>query len=131
MEKERDREREGEGRGRERGRGGREREGEGGRRRERGRERWGEREGGREKEGVREKERRRRRRKSPNTLLHKDTDLSTSRLFYKSVLITNTATLNMSNKNTNNCGKLKYILRKEEEKNILLSKTSQHTNSAK
>ena len=31
-------------------------------------------------------------------------------------LMTNTATLNMSNKNTNNCGKLKYILRKRRGK---------------
>ena len=48
-----------------------------------------------------------------NTLLHKDKDLSTNQPFYKSVLdmMTNTATLNTSNKNTNNCGNLKYILR--------------------
>ena len=30
--------------------------------------------------------------------------------------MTNTATLNSSNKNTNNCGKIKCILRKEREK---------------
>ena len=30
-------------------------------------------------------------------------------------LMTNTATLNTSNKNTNNCGKLKYILRTKQK----------------
>ena len=43
--------------------------------------------------------------------------------------MTNTATLNTSNKNTNNRGKLRYILRKIKQ--VLLSKTSRHTNSAK
>ena len=42
--------------------------------------------------------------------------------------MTNTATLNTSNKNTNNCGKLKYILRTKQtnnKKELLLSKSSQ------
>ena len=51
------------------------------------------------------------RERESNTLLHKDKDLSTNRLFYKSVL--NDKTLNTSN-NTNNCGKLKHILRTKQ-----------------
>ena len=43
-------------------------------------------------------------------------------------LMTNTATLNTSNKNANNCGKLKYILRRKQK--LLLFKSSQHTKSA-
>ena len=57
----------------------------------------------------------RRRRRKDNILLHKDKDLSTSRLFTNLFLMTNTATLNTSNKNINNCGNLKYILEGEEE----------------
>ena len=43
--------------------------------------------------------------------------------------MTNTATLNTSNKNTNKCCKLEYILRTKQE--LLLSKSLQHTKSAK
>ena len=49
------------------------------------------------------------------TLLHKDKDLSTSRLFNLS-LMTNTATLNTSNKNTNNYSKMKYGFKKIKNK---------------
>ena len=57
--------------------------------------------------------------------------------------MTNTATLNTSNKNTNNCGKLKYVLRTNKQTNknpknpkqktnkLLLAKTPQHANHAK
>ena len=52
---------------------------------------------------MRERQRKRERDGERERILHKDKDLSTSRFFYKSVPdMTNTATLNMSNKNTNN-----------------------------
>ena len=43
--------------------------------------------------------------------------------------MTNTATFNASNKITNNCGKLKYILRTKQK--LLLSTFWQHSKSAK
>ena len=68
---------------------------------------------GRERErGRRGRERERER---ENTLLHKDKDLSTSHFFTNLSLMSYTATLNTSNKNTNNCGKLKYILRTKQK----------------
>ena len=69
----------------------------------------------------RERGRRGRERERENTLLHKDKDLSTSRFFTNLSLMSYTATLNTSNKNTNNCCKLKYILRTKQNK-IVLSK---------
>ena len=59
-----------------------------------------------------------------NTLLHKDKDLSTNQLFYKSVpddKHSNTQYIKQEY-NSNNCSKLKYTL---------LSKTVQHANSGK
>ena len=55
----------------------------------------------------------REREREDNILLHKDKDLNTSRLFHKSApddKHTNT----QSNMNTNNCGKIKYILRQNK-----------------
>ena len=84
------------------GGGGREREREGERKRERERERQTD----RQTDGQRE----------DNTLSLKAKDLSQVGFFTNLSLMTNTATLNTSNKNTNNCGKLKYILRTKQNK---------------
>ena len=50
-------------------------------------------------------------RREENTLLHKDKDLSTSRLFLQNVPDHKHGNTQYANKNTDNCGKLKYILR--------------------
>ena len=79
----------------------------------------------RERERERERRERERERERDYTRIK---DLSASRFFFTNLsLITNSATLNPSN-NTNNCGKLKYTL---IFLYILLSKSSQHTKSAK
>ena len=45
--------------------------------------------------------------------------------------MTNAATLNTSNKNINNCGRIQYVLKTNKQTNkLLMSETSQHTNSA-
>ena len=64
-------------------------------------------------------------------------DLSTSRLFYKSVPDDKHGNTQYVKEKYNNCCKLKYILtnnntnKAKPKKALLLSKASQHTNSTK
>ena len=70
------------------------------------------------KKHLKNKTERERKRREENTLLHKGQRFKHKSIFFTNLsLMTNTATPSTSNKNTNNCDKLKYILRTNKKQN--------------